>query len=107
MPHAPESLPPSAPVDHDALLTVLCDLYRSTERLADCLGISVACHQGRLPLDVVNPDTFLSDMAEIGFGEANHHLALLGQLCEQLQVQPLALGHAAAGARKRIRLEYS
>lgn len=106
MPDAGEPNTSPAPIDHEALLALLYDLYRSTERLADCLGISVACHQGRLPLDVVNTETFVPDMAEIGFGEANHHLALLDRLCEQLRVHSSAVARAAPANRARIRLDY-
>jgi hypothetical protein len=106
MPDADEPKQPSAAIDHDALLTLLFDLYRSTERLADCLGVSVACHQGRMPLDVVNTETFVPDMAEIGFGEANHHLALLDRLCEQLHIPTSSVAQGAPRERARIRLEY-
>ena len=106
MPDADEPKQPSAAIAHDALLTLLFDLYRSTERLADCLGVSVACHQGRMPLDVVNTETFVPDMAEIGFGEANHHLALLDRLCEQLHIPTSSVAQGAPRERARIRLEY-
>ena len=46
MPDADEPKQPSAAIDHDALLTLLSICTCSTERLADCLGVSVACHRG-------------------------------------------------------------
>ena len=94
MPDAGEHNPPSAAIDHEALLASF-DLYRSTERLADCLGVSVACYQGPLTAGRGEHRNLHAGYGGNWFRRANHHLALLDRLCEQLHIQSSSVAHAA------------
>ena len=49
MPDADEPKQPSAAIDHDALLTLLWDLYRSTERSGRLPGRQRCVSPGRMP----------------------------------------------------------
>jgi hypothetical protein len=98
-------MPDSIIAANEALLEALNHLYRSTERLNDCLGAVVAAQQGRLAEDLINPDTFIQDIAQIGHGEAVHHLELLNQLCERLHIDRMALSQIPV-QQKIIKLAY-
>jgi hypothetical protein len=106
MPDAVELKPPSMAINHDTLLAQRLALYRSTEGLADDLGVSVACHPGCTPLNVVNPGTLLPDGAELGVGEAPHYRIRRDRLCEPLHIRNSSAAQGAPGERARIRLEY-
>jgi hypothetical protein len=98
-------MPESIIESHAALLEALQHLYRSTERLNDCLGAVVAAQQGRLAEDLINPETFLRDIAQIGHGEAVHHLDLLNALCERLHIDPMAMSQIP-DPQQQIKIQY-
>ena len=98
-------MPDSIIAANEALLEALNHLYRSTERLNDCLGAVVAAQQGRLAEDLINAETFIRDIADIGYGEAVHHLQLLNELCERLHIDRMTLSQLP-DPHKSIRIEY-
>ena len=98
-------MPESLIESHAALLEALQSLYRSTERLHDCLGAVLASQQGRLAEDLINTETFLNDVAQIGYGEAVHHLELLNELCERLHIDQTALSQLPVQPQ-RIKIQY-